>query len=269
MVMPHTEEHEGPVLLTIKEGVAEIVLNRPASLNAINVAMAEGLLSACRDIATDRAVRVVVIRGAGKAFMAGGDLISFHKDMARAEQAANHLIEPMNRVVALLGKMRPPVIASVHGPVAGAGVSLALACDLAIAADDVSFNMAYARIGGSLDVGSSWSLPRVVGLRKAMELALLSGNVNAEEAMRLHLVNRVVPAVELHAQTTALARRVADGPTRAYGAIKRLLRGSFDCALEAQSEAERVAFCECTRTMDFAEGVDAFVMRRAPRFVGN
>jgi 2-(1,2-epoxy-1,2-dihydrophenyl)acetyl-CoA isomerase len=262
------DEQQRPVLLHRADGVAEIVLNRPRALNAINVEMAEGILSACREIAADSGVRVVVIRGEGKSFMAGGDLLSFHSDMKHAERTASRLIEPMNAVVTLLHRMNPPVIACVHGPVAGAGVSLAVACDLTIAADDASFNLAYGRVGASLDVGSSWTLPRIVGMRKALELALLSENVNAEEALRMHLISRVVPANELFTHAAALARQIADGPTRAFSAIKRLLRESLESELEPQIEKERVAFCQATRTADFAEGVDAFVTRRRPRFVG-
>lgn len=256
------------VLVTTAEGVVEIVLNRPAALNAIDVAMAEALRSACRDIAADSSARVVMIRGSGKAFMAGGDLRSFHDDIARAEQTANRLIEPMNEVVMLLGQMRMPTIAILHGPVAGAGVSLALACDISIAADDVVLNLAYTRIGASLDVGASWTLPRIVGLRKAMELALLSENVTAAEAMRMNLVSRVVPTAELASQAATLASHLASGPTRAYGEVKRLLRTSFDRTLDSQLEEERVAFGRCSQTTDFAEGVDAFVMKRSPRFTG-
>lgn len=262
-------EHETPVLLRRDGAVAEIVLNRPDVLNAANLALAEAFLTVCREIAGDPGVRVVVLRGAGKAFMGGGDLAAFHADLAHAAETASGLIAPLNEAVAILAALSAPVVASLQGAVAGAGVSLALACDLIIAADNVKFNMAYSRIGASLDVSSSWSLPRVVGLHKAMEIALLAESFDAAEALRLGIVNRVVPAASLAAETEALVRRLAAGPSASYGAIKNLLRNSYGRALGEQMEAERMAFCACARTADFREGVSAFYEKRAASFIGS
>ncbi|SFV12657.1 enoyl-CoA hydratase/isomerase family protein [Pseudoduganella namucuonensis] len=256
------------VLLEREGAIARIVLNRPAVLNAVDVEMAEALLAAIKAVAGDPAVRVVVLKGAGKAFMAGGNLACFQADPAQAERSAERLIRPLNEAVLALTQLPVPVIASLRGPVAGAGVSLALACDLAVAADNVSFNLAYARIGASPDVSGSWYLPRIVGLRKAMEIALLTGTVEAAEAGALGLVNRVVAAGRLDEETDCLARRLASGATAALGATKRLLHESHTRGLAEQLEAERAAFCACTRTGDFAEGVAAFYARRGAEFTG-
>ena len=168
----------------------------------------------------------------------------------------------------ILEALDAPVIASLQGAVAGGSMSLALSADLAIAAEDASFNLAYTRIGASCDLSSSWHLPRLVGLRRAMEIALLSETIDAAEALRLGLVNRVVAADRLEEETMALARRLAEGPTLAYGRLKRLLRRSFESDLAGQLDAEREAFCASTGTRDFAEGVAAFFGRRKPSFEG-
>ena len=262
-------EPNPPVQLKRDGAIAEILLNRPEVMNAANRDLAESFLDACKAIAADEGVRVVLLRGAGKAFMGGGDLAGFHADPEHAEDAANALIRPLNAAVLILAELPVPVVASLHGAVAGAGVSLALACDLAIAADNVKFNLAYSRVGASPDVSGSWSLPRVVGLRKAMEIALLAENIDAAEALRLGLVNRVVAAADLAAETEALVRRLAAGPSFSYGTIKKLLRSSHEHDLRTQMEAERLAFCGCTRTRDFGEGVAAFYEKRPAHFTGS
>jgi 2-(1,2-epoxy-1,2-dihydrophenyl)acetyl-CoA isomerase len=170
--------------------------------------------------------------------------------------------------VRLLAGIDAPVIASLHGVVAGGSLSLAACCDLAVAAEGTRFNLAYANIGASCDVSASWSLPRLVGLRNAMQIALLSETFDAAEALRLGLVNRVVLAAELEATVSALAQRMAGGPTRAYGHLKRLMRQSLDRDLGAQLDAERDAFLDCTTTADFSEGIAAFVAKRKPQFGG-
>ncbi|MCL2344593.1 MAG: enoyl-CoA hydratase-related protein [Desulfobulbus sp.] len=260
---------EPPVQLKRDGAIAEILLNRPEVMNAANRDLAESFLAACQAIAADKGVRAVLLRGAGRAFMGGGDLAAFHAEPERAEDTANALIRPLNAAVLILAELPVPVVASLHGAVAGAGVSLALACDLAIAADNVKFNMAYSRIGASPDVSGSWSLPRVVGLRKAMEIALLAENIDAAEALRLGLVNRVVAAADLAAETENLVKRLAAGPSHSYGAIKKLLRASHEHDLRAQMEAERLAFCGCACTRDFREGIAAFYDKRPARFSGS
>ncbi len=252
----------------IADGVARLRFNRPQVLNALDVPMADAFLDACRAIEADRSVRAVVLSGAGRAFMAGGDIASFHADLNDAPNAARRLIDPLHAGLAILASIDAPVLASVHGAVAGAGVSVALAADLAIAADDARFTLAYAKIGASCDGSASWSLPRIVGLRRAMQIALLADTFDAATALDWGIVNRVVPAAELTVATDALAQRLASGPTLAYGRIKRLLRTSFERDLVTQMAEEREAFAAGAGTRDFAEGVAAFVGKRPPRFEG-
>ncbi|SFV15214.1 enoyl-CoA hydratase/isomerase family protein [Pseudoduganella namucuonensis] len=257
-----------PILYSNHGGIARIRFNRPAALNSIDEEMAKSLCRISFELANSQDVRVVVVSGEGAAFMAGGDLASFHQDKARAVCTADAIIKPLNVALTRLAALPQPIIASVHGAVAGAGVSIALACDLCIAADDTQFNLAYARIGASPDAGGSWSLPRVVGTRKALELVLLAESFGAEEARRLGLVNRVVARHGLEDATETLARRLAAGPSYAYGRIKRLIHASFDTRFEDQLDAERKAFCACAGTADFAEGLDAFFEKRRPVFSG-
>lgn len=259
---------EPPVLYQQDGAVAHIRFNRPEVLNAMDVATALAFRNICLRLADAPYLRVVVISAQGPAFMAGGDIGRFHADLPGAPEMARAIIEPLNEALALLAGIAQPVIVSCHGAVAGAGVSIALAGDLAIAADNTRFGFAYARIGASLDGSLSWSLPRVVGLRRAMQLALLAETVDADEALKLGLVNKVVAAAQLAEETLALARRLAQGPTFAFGRIKHLLRTSFDNGLAAQMDAERVAFCQCATTADFGEGIDAFFGKRKAEFNG-
>ena len=169
--MPDTD---APILSTLERGIGRIRFNRAANLNVIDAVMAEQFLAAVRSLQASGELRVLVLSGEGKAFMAGGDLAAFHADLAVADATALKIIDPLHEALALLADGDAPVIASLHGAVAGAGMSLALGADLAIAAESVKFNLAYARIGASLDGGGSWWLPRCVGMRRAMALALLS-----------------------------------------------------------------------------------------------
>ena len=254
-------------LLVSRDGdIVRLQFNRPEVLNALDRASAQSFAHACRDIASDHSVRAVIVSGAGRAFMAGGDLAELRADPTGAAIA---LIGPMHEAIVLLAEMRAPVIASLQGAVAGAGLSLALACDFAIAAEGTRFTLAYVNIGASCDLSGSWSLPRLVGLRKALEIALLGEHFDAAEALRLGLVNRVVAEAELEARTLALAQRLARGPAQSIAQLKRLMRISFEHDLRGQLDAERAAFLSCASTADFAEGVDAFIARRAPRFGGS
>lgn len=255
-----------PILFSVEDGIARLRFNRPDSLNAIDVATARSLYAIVDAIGKRSDVRVIVLSGEGPAFMAGGDLASFHQDKPRAAATADAIIQPINAALLKLAALPQPIIASVHGAVAGAGVSIALACDLCIAAMGTQFNLAYSRIAATPDAGCTWTLARVVGPRKALELALLAESFSAEEAMRLGIVNRVVPTHALADETQTVARRLAAGPAHAYGRTKDLIRSAFDNSLEKQLDAEREAFCACAGTADFAEGVDAFFERRRAVF---
>lgn len=256
-----------PILLDIADGVARLRFNRPQVLNALDERMILAFAAAVEAL-DNEAVRVVVLSGEGRGFLAGGDVGRFHAAGADAPAVVDAIIGPFHAAMTRLTTLRAPVVAALHGPVAGAGLSVALAADLAVASEDAKFTLAYSRIGTSPDGGASWSLPRVVGLRKAMELALLSDVVDAQEALRLGLVNKVVPAERLSAEVEALARRLADGPTQAYGRIKALLRGSFQHSLAEELELERRSFLSCAASADFAEGTAAFVEKRAACFKG-
>jgi len=246
----------------VSEHIARIQFNRPGVLNALNEDMAVQLAAACRDLAADPDARVVVLSGNGKAFMAGGDLQSLRTDPAAA---VNALIPPVHEAVRLLAAMPKPVLASVHGAAAGAGMSLMLAADLAIAAAKTRFTFAYSDIGTSCDGGMSWSLPRVVGLRKAMEIALAGDTFDAIEALRLNVVNRVVDQEQLAEATLELARRLARREPHALAHLKRLLRGSSERDLAAQLEEEHGAFLDCAVRPEFTQAIDAFYARRAAK----
>ena len=254
-----------PLLLERHGAIATLRFNRPGALNAIDVPMATALRDTVRSLAQDDSVRCVVLCGAGKGFMAGGDLATLRADPV---QGARDLLEPLNEAVALLAQLNAPVIAQVHGVAAGAGLSLMLQADFVLAAEGTRFNLAYINLGTSCDVGASWALPRLVGVRKAIEIAWLGEAFTADDALRLGLINRVVPAAELQAATTALAQRLSSGPTVAYGAMKRLMRESMDRTLPEQLAAEAQAFVCCARTQDFKTGVDAFRARQSAHCVG-
>lgn len=253
------------IRLDIDGAHAILTFDRPEALNAIDGAAARAFQQAIEQVAATPTIRALMLRGAGRAFMAGGDLPAMRSDPATIGPA---LIDPLHAGLLTLTRLPIPVLACAHGAVAGAGLSILLAADLAIAADDCRFTLAYTRIGASPDGSASWHLPRIVGLRKALELALLSDTLDAQQALALSIVNRVVPAAALADEAQALLHRLADGPTHALGRTKALLRASLSRTLEDQLDAERAAFLEGTATTDFREGLDAFLEKRAPRFTG-
>lgn len=262
--MEHTDA--SPLQLTRNGAIATLRFCRPEALNAINVPMAQALLEAARGLAADPSVRAVVLCGDGKGFMAGGDLATLRTDPV---QGAADLLEPLNQAVQVLASMNAPLIAQVHGVAAGAGLSLMLQADLVIAAEGTRFNLAYINLGTSCDVGASWALPRLVGLRHALEIALLGDTLTSADALRLGLVNRVVPADQLSAEVATLAARLAHGPTLAYGAMKRLMRDAFERDLGGQLAAETQAFASCAATHDMRAGIEAFFAKQPAPFQGH
>lgn len=249
-------------------GIATITMNRPEVLNAIDVAMAKAMNAAVLGLRDDARVRCVVLRGAGRAFVAGGDLSRFAEDFDQAAAVADELLDALHPVAETLRSIDAPVIAAVQGAVAGAGLSLMCSCDLVIAAQGTRFLMAYDKVGAAPDFGGTYFLPRVLGMRRAAQFLFLSETLDAEAALQAGLVNRVVPANQLSAAAEEMARKVASGPTRAYGQYKRLADRSFERELHDQLEAERAAFKAATRTADFREGASAFLAKRPARFTG-
>ncbi len=254
-----------PLLVGREGAVATLCFNRPAALNALDVPMAEAFLLAAQNIAADNTVRAVLLSGAGKGFMAGGDLAVLQADPVGGAKA---LIGPLHEALVVLAGIDAPIVAQVHGVAAGAGLSLMLQADFVLAAEGTRFNLAYVNIGASCDVGASWALPRWVGLRRALEIALLGDMLDAAAAERIGLFNRVLPADALAGDAMALAQRLASGPTVALGQLRRLMRSSFDRGLPEQLDAESAAFQVCAQTEDFRSGVDAFFARGKPQFRG-
>ncbi len=260
-----TPQADAPVRLWRQGGIAHLRFNRPASLNAIDLALARAFLEGCRQLAEDKQVRVVVISAEGRAFMAGGDIASMRADPVGGSSA---LIEQMHPALEILAQLPAPVIASVHGAVAGAGLGVALACDLVIAAAGTRFNLAYPRIGTSCDCSTSWGLVRAVGARRAMEIALLNDVLEADEAQRMGLINRVVVPEALAEQTAALAQRIEQSAPLAMARLKRLVREADRNDLHTQLKLEARLFRECAASADFVEGMASFVEKRPARFEG-
>ncbi|MCZ6557619.1 MAG: enoyl-CoA hydratase-related protein [SAR324 cluster bacterium] len=260
------------ILMDVQDNIATITFNRPESRNALSQEMREGLMDFTAQAGLDPKIRCVVLRGAAGNFMAGGDIKGFQARQSLPPEERKALIlkgiHGLHFAIYRMRQMPKPVLASVAGAAAGAGVSLVAACDLAIAADDSFFILAYANIGLSPDASSTYFLPRIMGMKRVAELTFLPERFDAETALNYGLINRVVPAAELEAETDKLAQRLANGPTVAYGHAKALLESSLNTSLETQLELEGHAIAECMVTEDHAEGVTAFLEKRSPQFKG-
>jgi 2-(1,2-epoxy-1,2-dihydrophenyl)acetyl-CoA isomerase len=258
------------VLLRRDGPVATLTLNRPDTLNVLDETMVDALVAHAKEIAADASLRVVVLAGAGRHFMAGGDIRSFAASLGRApsarREAFQRMVERLHGAVEHLHRMPHPLVGRVQGAVAGFGLSLMNACDLVVAADDAYFTAAYRHIALSPDGGGTWWLPRLVGQRKAAEIMLLSPRFDAAEALRLGIINQVVPPDKLEAATETVVASLAAAPVTALRNTTRLLRGSSAASLAEQLQAEAVSFGQCTATDDFVEGIQAFLAKRAPRF---
>ncbi len=253
-------------------GIATLTMNRPEVRNALSMEMRQQLNEALHDIETDDSVRCVVLTGAGDHFMAGGDVKSMSESIKKpAKQIRKEFIlriHELHPIMFAMRRMPKPIIASCKGAAAGAGVSIALACDLVIAAEDAFFTLAYCKIGTSPDGSSSFHLPRAVGIKKAMEIALLGDRFTAQSAKDMGMINFVVKTEDLENETAKLATRLANGPTHVYGNTKALLYRSLESEFESQLQAEAEYFADCAARSDFREGVTAFVEKREPVFTG-
>ena len=258
------------LLIEDAHGVRRLTLNRPESFNSLTVELKQRLIEALREAAADDAVRALVITGAGKAFCAGQDLRE-HAEMLEAEDPTplRTVEEHYNPLIRAVTTMPKPVIAAVNGTAAGAGASLAYASDLRVASEDAKFLMAFASVGLSTDSGASWTLPRLVGYGRAMEMLLLAEPVMAEEALRIGMVNRVVAPGTTTDAATELAERMATGPTSAYARIKETMLAAAAEGLDEALAVEAGAQAESGGTADHHEAVSAFINKRSPEFTGH
>jgi 2-(1,2-epoxy-1,2-dihydrophenyl)acetyl-CoA isomerase len=255
--------------LTRADGVATLTLNRPDAFNALNLALGRDLFHAVLEVDDDDAVRAIVVTGAGKAFCAGGDVKDFADNLDRIGALIKELTTYLHGAVSRLCRADKPVIMAINGVAAGGGMSLALAGDLVVAAESARFTMAYSKIAATPDGSSSYFLPRLIGLRRAMELYFTNRVLTAREAQEWGLVTRVVPDGELATVAQTLGRELAQGPTKAFGGAKRLFHQSTWESLETQMELEAQAIAASGRTEDFRAGIGAFAAKQpAPTFRG-
>ena len=263
-----SNDTESTVLVEVDAGarVATITLNRPDALNALTVPMKQALLAALRQVERDPAARAVILTGAGRAFCAGQDLRE--RLQPDAAPLGVEVRERYNPIIRAMRAMPKPIVGAINGVAAGAGASLAMACDLRIASDAANFALAFGRVGLVPDIGATWFLPRLVGATRAAEIALLGDPVPAADAVRLGLVGRVVPADQLATEARSVAGRLAAGAPRAIALTKRALNAAWDRDVDAALEYEAHLQDLAGRTKDHAEGLAAFVEKRPPRFTG-
>ncbi len=266
---PHSDPTDAPLRVGDAEGVRTITLDRPKAFNSFNQELKAALLAALDDAATDSVVRAVMITGAGPAFCAGQDLKEHLALVAASDpRVGTTVAEFYNPLVRAVTGMAKPVIAAVNGPAAGAGAGLAFACDLRVAAASATFSMAFAGVALSADTGASFVLPRLIGAGRASRMMLLGERVDAQEALRIGMVDMVTGDDELEPTARALAERLAAGPTTAYGWIKASLHHGAQSNLESTLAFEDRAQRECFASPDHHEAITAFVEKRAPQFTG-
>jgi 2-(1,2-epoxy-1,2-dihydrophenyl)acetyl-CoA isomerase len=261
---------DSPVLLDVTDGVGTITLNRPEAYNSLNIATKELLLETVQRVADDPAVRCVVLTGTGKAFCTGQDLKEHIELLESGDSDAlfTTVEKHYNPTVTALAGMAKPVIAAVNGVAAGAGASLAFACDLRIVADTAGFNLAFANVALSCDTGASYHLQRLVGRAKAIELLYFPSTVTAADALELGLATRVVAADELAAEVGALAARLAAGPTVALGAMRQSVAYAAGHSFEEALAFESTMMTKTGATSDHRAAVAAFVAKEKPVFEG-
>jgi 2-(1,2-epoxy-1,2-dihydrophenyl)acetyl-CoA isomerase len=261
---------EPPLLVAIGDGVAVLTMNRPARLNALSLPMIDGAVAALERCAGDPAVGCIVLTGAGRGFCAGGDVTAMGggaESGLTLEQQTDRQ-RAIHRFAGLLHSSPKVSIAAINGPCAGAGMGLALACDLRLAADDARFTTAFAKVGFSGDFGITWPLVRTLGEARAMELLLLSDVLTAQQAFDLGLLNRVLPAAELMPAAMQLAARIAQGPRVAYRYMKQNVHAASIEGYQALLDREAFTQRRTGETADHREGVAAFMEKRTPKFGG-
>ncbi len=256
------------LILEVTDGVATITMNRPDSGNSLSPLGAREFCDAATMLDSDPQVRAIVLTGAGRMFCAGGDLSAMADAGDDSRRVLMQMAGDLHMGLSRLSRANAPVIAAVNGTAAGAGMSLVMACDLAIAGESVAFTMAYTAAGLSPDGSSTYFMPRKIGDRRTRELMLTNRVLKAPEALEWGIVNEVVEDGQALARATALAKQLAAGPTLAYGAVKQLLNGTFDQTLESQMELESRAIADLSRSDDGREGIRAFLAKRKPVFQG-
>jgi 2-(1,2-epoxy-1,2-dihydrophenyl)acetyl-CoA isomerase len=257
------------VTFAVAGGVATITLNRPNEANALNLRMSQDLHLVANRCNSDSSIRAVILTATGKMFCAGGDVLSFAKAGEDVPELMREMTSHLHVAIARFQRMNAPLIVAVNGTAAGAGLSMMLMGDVIIAASSAKFTMAYTGIGVSPDGSSSFFLPRLVGTLKAKEMMLLNPRYSADEAKALGLVTEVVADDQVLVRAQEIARQLASGPTRAYGAVKRLLIDSLNTPLETQMEYETRAIAGLAQeTHDAREGIKAFSEKRKPNFEG-
>ncbi|MEX2520058.1 MAG: enoyl-CoA hydratase [Paracoccaceae bacterium] len=260
------------LLVDISDGVATLTFNRPKELNAFSMEMRHAMFDVVPELENNREVRCVVLTGAGGNFMAGGDVKSFLEFTRESPEWRRSYFERrihnLDAMLISLTRMEKPVIASVEGAAAGAGMSFMMACDMTVADEKSVFRFAYSAIGTTPDASGSYWLPRLVGLNRAKEIAMLADRMDAKQALDWGLINRIAPAGTLAEETLKLARRLADGPTLAYGGIKKLMNAAALNHLETHLAMEAENFGRCAGSEDWVEGVTAFNEKRKPVFKG-
>ncbi|MDS4031296.1 MAG: enoyl-CoA hydratase-related protein [Candidatus Contendobacter sp.] len=256
------------VLITVRDAIAQLTLNRPESYNALNIATAQALTRALLDVGADPSIRGVIVTGGGVAFSAGGD-IKFVLAHPHGPAAAFHeLATHVHVCVTEIRRLRKPVIAAINGVAAGGGFSLALACDFRIMAESARLKQGFTSNALCIDAGGTFTLPRLVGLARALEIAAFDEPIAADRALAWGLVTRVVPDAQLSDAALDMARTLAQKSLHTFGQVKTLLTDAFDTSWEAQLERERRGLAACAGHADGLEGLRAFVEKRPPRYNG-
>ena len=252
------------ILFGVRDAVAQIALNRPQAANSLNSVLSAELMDAFLRCEEDCAIRAVIITGTGRFFCAGADLKGFYSPASELKSRVSLFHATIGRII----RARVPVVAAVNGAAAGAGMGLACACDLVVAAESAKFTMAYTKIGLSPDGATTYLLPRLLGVRRAIELAYLNRALSGHEAVQWGIATKVVPDDRLAEEASGLATQLAAGPTRAYAAAKRLMHSGWLTPLETQVENELRSIAELAASEDAREAIAAFGAKRPPVFQG-